>query len=710
MSESVLLTTLFVVELDEEVANLEHNSRFRLPASTSNSVRGRSHTPTQSHRASREETPVVTVKDSSLYVTLADGHKPFDPTRGWVFGADERVCDICITGREMRGVSKRHFSLNVNPTSFTIVMTSLSKHGTVLTSSSIGNPLVPSRASTRHIFDQTNVRAGLERMTLLFPARDQKAERIFNNQFAAYTSEAQKAVPQLLDLHVEAGPDTVAADGDTTITPRKRAKIDHDAEERKYSYGRVLGEGDFGIVRVVYDQKTGNEFAAKMIDPEKLSKMRIEKEENVVRFVDSFRNEIGFFIVMELLKGGDLKALGRLQLSETIEMTRQVLQALTFLHGIGITHRDIKPANILVERRGKFKLADFGLSKDQRIHQTICGTPLYLAPEVHPNSEGYSNAVDIWSLGVVVLEAHWGLPDLKGPFDRRSWLEMISDQGTEFRRHPTAFGKIVGDMLYSSPNERAAAAGLLRQLEQSPDKVVGDWTVNLIATSRPGRRVYECPVPQCPWSLLNIDAAKVEDHLVDFHLYRRQVRIVNPFVYVLPDVEQVNASHLLRISGSGPPSLGMRLKQLGITREEVRLRGVARGAYVTYADARKLCASLDLDSLPLQLLFRHGGLEGRAAEMEVPLAIHAQLFVRMKDSTRVPRLPLSLDAELPPLSARPSHGSQRSEQVNVEEDANAVEPEAEPGFHTLLFGEADQWPFSDINWDGICPDLGGECS
>jgi serine/threonine protein kinase len=88
-------------------------------------------------------------------------------------------------------------------------------------------------------------------------------------------------------------------------------------------------------------------------------------------------------------------------------MARQTSQALSYLHDQGITHRDIKPANILIVCRGRdfhCKVADFGESSEESALTTFCGTSLYQAPEI--TMPPYSKSVDIWSLGIVLVE-YW---------------------------------------------------------------------------------------------------------------------------------------------------------------------------------------------------------------------------------------------------------------------------------------------------------------
>ncbi len=147
-------------------------------------------------------------------------------------------------------------------------------------------------------------------------------------------------------------------------------------------------------------------------------------------------------LYFEYMQGGSLTAYQNMSVEECGQILRQSLDALTYLHGLNppMVHRDIKPANILVEsyRAGKVsvKFGDFGLSRQAADPTSLCGTYRYMAPEMHSEearrhrSRGrhpYTPAVDIWSLGVVILElSPSGLPE-----DTSSgllWCERIVDK------------------------------------------------------------------------------------------------------------------------------------------------------------------------------------------------------------------------------------------------------------------------------------------
>ena len=96
---------------------------------------------------------------------------------------------------------------------------------------------------------------------------------------------------------------------------------------------------------------------------------------------------------------------------EAAYLTKQVLEGVAYLHSKGIVHRDLKLENILLAdntAKTTIKIADFGLSKvfsASTTLSTVCGSPLYMAPELLTVEQqgDYSPAVDVWSVGVVLF-------------------------------------------------------------------------------------------------------------------------------------------------------------------------------------------------------------------------------------------------------------------------------------------------------------------
>jgi len=123
-----------------------------------------------------------------------------------------------------------------------------------------------------------------------------------------------------------------------------------------------------------------------------------------------------FYFVMEYVDGVNLRQMERterLAPREALGIVVQVCEALQYAHDEGIVHRDIKPENILLDKKGRVKIADFGLAKllakapaDFALTQPqqVMGTPAYMAPEQVEHPAEVDQRADIYSLGVVFYE------------------------------------------------------------------------------------------------------------------------------------------------------------------------------------------------------------------------------------------------------------------------------------------------------------------
>ena len=143
-----------------------------------------------------------------------------------------------------------------------------------------------------------------------------------------------------------------------------------------------------------------------------------------------------FYFLMEFVDGVNLRQLlagGRISAREALAVVPQICDALQFAHDQGIVHRDIKPENILLDRRGRVKVADFGLAKlvgagnepaggggtvagspELTESGKIMGTPNYMAPEQVEHPGEVDNRADIYALGVVFYQMLTGeLPGKK---------------------------------------------------------------------------------------------------------------------------------------------------------------------------------------------------------------------------------------------------------------------------------------------------------
>jgi serine/threonine-protein kinase Chk2 len=149
---------------------------------------------------------------------------------------------------------------------------------------------------------------------------------------------------------------------------------------------------------------------------------------------------------------------------------------LEYLHGQDTprVHRDIKPENILVQTRNPLyvKLGDFSLAKEGDLLSTTCGTPTYCPPEIAkycglPDTvpkEKYTEAVDIWSLGVVVLRFGYSLPD-PGEGLGVNWCQKIID-GLGSHDSGDLIDLLTAAMLVMEPQLRYSAEACLDRVSE----------------------------------------------------------------------------------------------------------------------------------------------------------------------------------------------------------------------------------------------------
>ncbi|XP_027945331.1 serine/threonine-protein kinase ULK2 isoform X9 [Eumetopias jubatus] len=220
----------------------------------------------------------------------------------------------------------------------------------------------------------------------------------------------------------------------------------------EYSKRDLVGHGAFAVVfRGRHRQKTDWEVAIKSINKKNLSKsqillgkeIKILKElqhENIVALYDVQELPNSVFLVMEYCNGGDLadylQAKGTLSEDTIRVFLHQIAAAMRILHSKGIIHRDLKPQNILLSyanrRRSnvsgiRIKIADFGFARylhSNMMAATLCGSPMYMAPEVIM-SQHYDAKADLWSIGTVIYQCLVGKPPFQAnsPQDLRMFYE-----------------------------------------------------------------------------------------------------------------------------------------------------------------------------------------------------------------------------------------------------------------------------------------------
>ncbi|UKZ72197.1 uncharacterized protein TrAtP1_013136 [Trichoderma atroviride] len=250
---------------------------------------------------------------------------------------------------------------------------------------------------------------------------------------------------------------------------------------------KKIGEGSFASVYRVWVVDTGLQYALKkpkepmLVDRDDWERgafiMERAKHKHIVSFL-GVSPPPNAWLRLEYMSEGTLsdhiKANNHFSRVECGQILVQALDALTYLHSSDpqIVHRDIKPNNILILHRRPndifIKLADFGLAHEGDILRTMCGTYRYLAPEIYMGAnaiqrcqrEPYTALVDVWSLGIVLVELLCGLPKYGRHSMGLDWCETICERVAMKSRaeDDEMLSFVLDSMLRLEPGDRMTAA------------------------------------------------------------------------------------------------------------------------------------------------------------------------------------------------------------------------------------------------------------
>ncbi|XP_048501575.1 serine/threonine-protein kinase ATG1a isoform X2 [Beta vulgaris subsp. vulgaris] len=207
-----------------------------------------------------------------------------------------------------------------------------------------------------------------------------------------------------------------------------------------YIIGPKIGSGSFAVVWKSKHRVLGTEFAIKEIDKKhfnenlrkEISILRNITHPNIIRLFEAIETEERIFLVLEYCEGGDLGAYihrhGRVSEDVARHFIKQLAAGLQVLRENNLIHRDLKPQNLLLSGREVtplLKIGDFGFARyltPQGLADTLCGSPLYMAPEIIQNQK-YDARADLWSVGAICYQLVVGKP----PFDGNSQLQLFQN-------------------------------------------------------------------------------------------------------------------------------------------------------------------------------------------------------------------------------------------------------------------------------------------
>ncbi|KAJ3043667.1 Chk1 protein kinase [Rhizophlyctis rosea] len=259
-----------------------------------------------------------------------------------------------------------------------------------------------------------------------------------------------------------------------------------------YELRETIGQGASAKVKLGIHPQTGEVVAVKIVRKrsgkegqavvtalQKEIKIHASVEhENIIKLMGAIDDDFHIYIVMEYAAAGEL--FDRIEPDVGVEEDlahmyfQQLMNGVEFLHGRGIAHRDLKPENLLLDSNGNLKISDFGLATvyaidgKRRVLKTPCGTPPYVAPEIH-SMHYFGDIVDIWSAGVILFalcagNTPWGEPTQHDP-------EFV-----EYRKHYpqpnlppwTIFPQPILDILTGMMNPDANRRFTIKMIRESP--------------------------------------------------------------------------------------------------------------------------------------------------------------------------------------------------------------------------------------------------
>eukprot|EP01138_Halocafeteria_seosinensis_P012106 gb/GECG01012374.1/.p1 GENE.gb/GECG01012374.1/~~gb/GECG01012374.1/.p1 ORF type:complete len:1304 (+),score=180.70 gb/GECG01012374.1/:1-3912(+) len=292
-----------------------------------------------------------------------------------------------------------------------------------------------------------------------------------------------------------------------------------------YGFGKVLGQGSFGKVRLAWHRLAGCKVAVKSYEKSKMKEpqhwKRVQQEIKlmerlnhpyVIRMLEMIDSPKRIHIIMEYAGGGNLcsyvKSRKRLSEPESRRIFIQILLATEYMHDNSIIHRDVKLENVLFDHARDMKLVDFGFSvevKDPNKRlKVFCGTPSYMSPEIVQRKEYLGRPVDVWSLGVLLFACLCG----HFPFVAKTYPELYKKIAGGHLRFPDHLSNASRDllrrMLHPDPMKRLTlgrarrhpwaapvASAALRAVSMIPDHSL------LINEKDPSQDLIEAAIRKC---------------------------------------------------------------------------------------------------------------------------------------------------------------------------------------------------------------------
>jgi tRNA A-37 threonylcarbamoyl transferase component Bud32 len=314
-----------------------------------------------------------------------------------------------------------------------------------------------------------------------------------------------------------------------------------------YEVIEQLGQGGMGVVYKARQTKLNRLVALKVLpeqsvgDPAFAERFNREaralaslNHPNIVMIHDFGEADGQSYFVMEYVDGSNLRQrlrAGVPGLQEILNIVDQICDALQYAHDEGIVHRDIKPENILLDKKLRVKIADFGIAKllarPTKDHTLtgpwqVMGTLHYMAPEQMDNPLAVDHRADIYSLGVILYEmltgdlplGRFALPSQKLPLDARLdevLLRALAREPDRRYQQVREFQAALHSIVHPEPSRPLDSTTALTEPESQPDasgtgpppRLIAVWILAaLVVVLWPIGLALVLPATICTWLVL----------------------------------------------------------------------------------------------------------------------------------------------------------------------------------------------------------------
>jgi formylglycine-generating enzyme required for sulfatase activity len=312
------------------------------------------------------------------------------------------------------------------------------------------------------------------------------------DQFAESLLEGQAAVP----------PVSTSPQRPTASSGSSGARLDRTGPYQSWVGKRlgnfrimkVIGAGTMGVVLQVEDQNLKRIAALKVLLKQEKGTAKAQQIERflleaqsaasidhpcIAQVFEINQHQGRWYIIMEFMEGGSIvdliRSTGPIPPGRAALLYADAARGLAAAHEMGVIHRDIKPANLMLTRRGRCKIVDFGLAKLDSVQhpfaqddQLLVGTPDYVAPEL-AHRKGASSSSDIYSLGASLYASLTGEPPFRGKSIQEILQKHIVEKPPDVRKKvpncPPAVAELILNSLAKNPADRPNAEAFAAVLQ-----------------------------------------------------------------------------------------------------------------------------------------------------------------------------------------------------------------------------------------------------